>query len=228
MAAAAPAESLQNYLYEQVADGMMVYLRNQIRADPDLDPELRRLISDVDNSYAARVVDIAMRPKKDHDPAWNQSPMLENMILSIFRNIPQDYPGLAEKRPRFEKELHEAFQRQLTSETLRNGVLQALSRNPAIRGFARGSKFEHKYAPPAVAPSTFPSPEYAAGAPPPAAPDIDLEQVVDQVLADATPKAAYGQPNRGYEKTAGQFGKARRRTKKVKRTRRRRSTLRRA
>ena len=228
MAAGAPAESLQNYLYEQVADGMMVYLRDQIRADPDLDPELRRLISDTNYTYAARVVSVAMDRREGRGRIWDRSPMLENLISSTLAQIPEDYPGLAEKRPRFEKELHEAFQRQLTSETLRNGVLQALSRNPAIRGFARGSKFEHKYAPPAVAPSTFPSPEYAAGAPPPAAPNIDLEQVVDQVLADATPKAAYGQPNRGYEKTAGQFGKARRRTKKVKRTRRRRSTLRRA
>lgn len=228
-AGAGPAESLENHLYERVADGMMIQLRDRIRADPDLDPELRQLITDTNNGYAALALNVAMRPKKDHDVSWRESPMLNNLLRSVFLNIDPNHPGLAEKRPKFEENLTAVFKKNLTSEALRNGVLEALSRDPTVRGFARGSKFEHKYAPPAVAPSTFPSPEYAAGAPPSAAPDIDLEKVVDQVLADnGIPKGAQGIPNRGYERTAGQFGKARRRTKKSKRTRRRRLTSRRA
>lgn len=225
-AGAGPAESLENHLYERVADGMMIQLRDRIRADPDLDPELRQLITDTNNGYAALALNVAMRPKKDHDVSWRESPMLNNLLRSVFLNIDPNHPGLAEKRPKFEENLTAVFKKNLTSEALRNGVLEALSRDPTVRGFARGSKFEHKYAPPAVAPSTFPSPEYAAGAPPSAAPDIDLEKVVDQVLADnGIPKGAQGIPNRGYEKTAGKFGKGR---KTRRRRRKRRLTSRRA
>jgi len=221
-------ESMQNYLYERVADSMLRQLKQQIRADPDLDPELRDLILDPNNTYSAKALSVGMTPRRDHHESWNKSPMLDTLISGVLDNIPADYRGRAEKRPKFEKNLNEVIRKNLMSETLRNGVLETLSRDPIVRGFARGSQFKHKYAPPAVAPSTYPSPEYAAGAPPSAAPEIDLEQVFNQILAESgVPIVAYGLPNRGYEETAGvnppKLGG--RKTKKMKRTRRRKRRL---
>ena len=224
MSAAAGGEA--NGLYEQVADHMRAFVRDSVINHPKLIPELKRLIEDPDNTWAARAFLIGMRPQNAHDPSWNQRPMLDTLVKTVLDNIPPEQcPGLAQKRPGFEENLQDVFKDVLTYDTLAKGIL---STHPLVRGFARGSKFEHKYAPPGEAPTPFSSPEYAPGVPPAPAVDPELETVVDQLLSDiGIPKGAMGVPNRGYEKVARQFGQGRRTKKYKKRTRRRRSTSRR-
>lgn len=228
MSAAAGAAT--NDLYEQVADRMREFVRDSVINHPKLDPKLKALIENPDNTYAARAFFVGLRPQNVHHASWNEHPMLDKLLESVLLNIPSDYPGRAEKLPKFEANLRDVFKDILTYDTLRKGiVLESLRRNPDMVAVARSVQFKHKYASPS-APTPYPSPEFAAGADEPA-PQVDpeLDKVIDQLISDlGIPKGAAFPQNKGAQNVIEQGFRGGRRTKKYKkRTRRRRSTSRR-
>jgi hypothetical protein len=219
-----------NKLYEEVSDHMRRFVRDNVRRHPKLIPELKTLFEDPNNTWVARAFSIGMRPRRDHHPSFEVSPILDTVVDTALANIPLEYPDREAKVKLFRENLKEIFADVLTYDTLRKGVLESFGRNPDMVAFAKSSQFKNKYAAPS-APTPYPSPAFAAGAGEPA-PQVDpqLGKVVDQLISDmGIPKGAAFPQNKGAQKVIEKGFQGGRRTKKLKRRRahKRRSTSRR-